>query len=225
MEVAVCVSWTSPEYLRPQYSLGDIQAHKLKEKKLMATNQIGPVARTWYKWKALRLPWRKRFLVGYDLQGNTYWEFRLTRGAESNERWRRIVKYPRSTHYSSVKVSPQWHQWLRHTREGPPSIEEQHSDVLRRVRMQKLAAEADARWEAKPRVMEAPQAAPAPLLSTTKASPLQRDAGSSEQTGMGSKETKAETEKKDDPWAKAKARAPGETWQPASWSPTAAKKR
>ncbi|KLO80071.1 uncharacterized protein LW93_7517 [Fusarium fujikuroi] len=125
----------------------------------MATNQIGPVARAWYRWKALRLPWRKRFLVGYDLQGNTYWEFRLTRGAESNERWRRIVKYPRSTHYSSVKVSPQWHQWLRHTREDPPSIEEQHSDVLRQVRMQKLAAEADARWEAKPRVMDAPQAA------------------------------------------------------------------
>jgi hypothetical protein len=30
----------------------------------MASNQIGPVARAWYKWKALRLPWRKRFLVG-----------------------------------------------------------------------------------------------------------------------------------------------------------------
>lgn len=92
--------------------------------------------------------------------------------------------------------------------------------------MQKLAAEADARWEAKPRAMEAPQAAPAPLLSPAKASPLQRDARSSEQTDMGSKKTKEEAEKKDDPWAKAKkARAPGETWQPTSWSPTAAKKR
>jgi NADH dehydrogenase [ubiquinone] 1 alpha subcomplex assembly factor 2 len=91
--------------------------------------------------------------------------------------------------------------------------------------MRKLAAEADARWEAKPRVMEAPQAAPAPLLSQAKASPLQQDAMSGEQTDTGAKETKEETEKNDDPWARAKARAPGETWQPTSWSPTAAKKR
>ncbi|KAF4455132.1 hypothetical protein F53441_2452 [Fusarium austroafricanum] len=189
----------------------------------MPTHQIGPIARAWYKWKALRLPWRKRFLMGYDLQGNTYWEFRLKRGAESNERWRRIVKYPRSTHYSSVKVSPQWHQWLRHTREEPPSIEEQHSDVMRRVRMQKLAAEADARWEAKPRVMEAPQAAPAPLLSPAKASPLQH-IGKGKQVDTGAKKVEEDVEKKDDPWAKAKARAPGETWQPTSWTPTATKK-
>ncbi|KAF4339244.1 hypothetical protein FBEOM_6836 [Fusarium beomiforme] len=192
----------------------------------MATNQIGPISRAWYKWKALRLPWRKRFLMGYDLQGNTYWEFRLTRGAESNERWRRIVKYPRSTHYSSVKVSPQWHQWLRHTREEPPSIEEQHSDVMRRIRMQKLAAEADARWEAKPRVMEAPQAAPAPLLSPATASPLQQDVRKDEQKDPDAKNSEeSETETRDGPWVKARARTPGETWQPTSWSPTAAKKR
>ncbi|KAJ4268542.1 hypothetical protein NW762_002605 [Fusarium torreyae] len=191
----------------------------------MATNQIGPIARTWYKWKALRLPWRKRFLVGYDLQGNTYWEFRLTRGAESNERWRRIVKYPRSAHYSSVKVSPQWHQWLRHTREEPPSVDEQQGDVMRQARMKKLAAEADARWEAKPRVMEAPQAAPAPLLSPAKTTPLQQDVGKESQADTGVKEATEDTKKADDPWAKAKARGPGETWQPTAWSPPAAKKR
>ncbi|KAH7252089.1 hypothetical protein BKA59DRAFT_473683 [Fusarium tricinctum] len=191
----------------------------------MATNQVGPIARAWYKWKALRLPWRKRFLMGFDLQGNTYWEFRLTRGAESNERWRRIVKYPRSAHYSSVKVSPQWHQWLRHTREDPPSVDEQRGDIMRRVRMQQLAAEADARWEAKPRMMDAPQAAPAPLLSSVKASPLQHDAGKGEQTDTTAMKVKDKVEKQDDPWAKAKANGPGETWQPAAWSPTATKKR
>ncbi|KAM0251335.1 hypothetical protein ACHAP5_001643 [Fusarium lateritium] len=191
----------------------------------MATNQIGPIARAWYKWKALRLPWRKRFLVGFDLQGNTYWEFRLTRGAESNERWRRIVKYPRSAHYSSVKVSPQWHQWLRHTREEPPSVDEQRGDIMRRVRMQQLAAEADARWEAKPKMMDAPQAAPAPLLSSVEASPLQHDAGKGEQADTTAKKVEEKVEKQDDPWAKAKAKGPGETWQPAAWSPTATKKR
>jgi hypothetical protein len=30
----------------------------------MAMKQIGPVTKAWYKWKALRLPWRKRFLMG-----------------------------------------------------------------------------------------------------------------------------------------------------------------
>ncbi|KAF4965023.1 hypothetical protein FSARC_7117 [Fusarium sarcochroum] len=192
----------------------------------MATNQIGPIARAWYQWKALRLPWRKRFLMGYDLQGNTYWEFRLTRGVENNERWRRIVKYPRSAHYSSVKVSPQWHQWLRHTREEPPSVEEQQGDVMRRVRMQKLAAEADARWEAKPRVMEAPQAAPSPLLSPAKATPPQQDVGKESQVDKGVEEATEDSKKTDDdPWTKAKARGPGETWQPTAWSPPAAKKR
>lgn len=30
----------------------------------MASKQISPFLRTWYRWKTLRLPWRKRFLVG-----------------------------------------------------------------------------------------------------------------------------------------------------------------
>ncbi|RBR07033.1 uncharacterized protein FIESC28_10849 [Fusarium coffeatum] len=190
----------------------------------MAMKQIGPVTRAWYKWKALRLPWRKRFLMGFDLQGNTYWEFRLTRGAESNERWRRIVEYPRSAHYSSVKVPPQWHQWLRHTREEPPSVEEQQGDIVRQARMKKLAAEADARWEAKPRVMEAPQAAPAPLLQPANASSAGQD-GKGTKADAGAKKAEDEVELKDDPWAKAKARAPGETWQPSAWTPPAAKRR
>ena len=60
-------------------------------------------------------------------------------------RWRRIVKYPRSTHYSDVKVPPQWHQWLRYRRRDPPTLTEQVADVARRDRMRTLAAEADAR--------------------------------------------------------------------------------
>ncbi|KAF4472359.1 hypothetical protein FALBO_729 [Fusarium albosuccineum] len=191
----------------------------------MATKQIGTIAQAWYRWKALRLPWRKRFLVGYDLQGNTYWEFRLTRGVESNERWRRIVKYPRSTHYSSVKVSPQWHQWLRHTRQEPPTLDEQEGDIVRQVRMRKLAAEADARWEAKPRVMEAPEDEPAPLLSSAKAAPMKQDVGRQQQAPASAKEAEDEVENSDDPWAKAKARGPSESWQPTAWDPTATKKR
>ncbi|KFA75080.1 hypothetical protein S40288_04047 [Stachybotrys chartarum IBT 40288] len=190
----------------------------------MAT--AGPLRQAWYKWKALRLPWRKRFLVGYDLQGNTYWEFRLTR--EANERWRRIVEYPRSTHLSQVKVSPVWHQWLRYTRDTIPTISEQQAEVVRQARMKMLAAEADARWEAKPRVMEdvgtpgtGRLGQPVPPLRTgsdTAQRPPPGEREDARQESQPAEETK-------DPWAKAKASGPGESWQPTPWSPPATKRR
>ncbi|KPM43486.1 hypothetical protein AK830_g3056 [Neonectria ditissima] len=219
----------------------------------MAPNRIGTVAQAWYQWKALRLPWRKRFLMGkqsifspglqllarlpaclpapsdpkpltymagYDLEGNTYWEFRLTRGTEGGERWRRIVNYPRSTHYSQVKVNPQWHQWLRHTRREPPTLDELQGDVVRQARIKVLAAEADARWEAKPRVMEAPETTAQRLASVNAPAPPARDARRRKPV-----DGESETEKSDDPWAKAaKAQGPGENWQPAAWDPAAVKK-
>lgn len=169
--------------------------------------------------------------VGFDLQGNTFWEFRLTtRGpgsqhdpsvstsstaSDPGERWRRIVKYPRSTHYSSVKVSPLWHQWLRYTRHNPPSLEEQREDVVRQVRMKQLAAEADARWEAKPRVMEAGDEKPRPALSSTS----QAQDGSGKEDATKKKQVDTEVDPKD-PWKKARASGPGETWQPSAWTPT-----
>ncbi|POR34042.1 Uncharacterized protein TPAR_05708 [Tolypocladium paradoxum] len=164
-----------------------------------------------------------RAAPGHDLDGNTYWEFRLTRGADDGaashpERWRRIVNYPRSTHLSDVTVGPLWHQWLRHTRPDAPSLAEQQGDVLRQERVKYLAAQADARWEAKPRVMEDPgQAAKRRALP----------AGQQETDRAVKQEDKPAVEdaEKNDPWAKAKAQGPGENWQPTAWSPTAAKKR
>ncbi|KAK3938491.1 NADH-ubiquinone oxidoreductase assembly factor N7BML [Diplogelasinospora grovesii] len=133
------------------------------------SGNLSPFAKAWLKWKSLRLPWRRQFLVGQDLHGNTYWEFRdpgapipprssASPGSPSTPpvRWRRIVKYPRSTHYGDVSVSPAWHQWLRHTRPDPPSITEQTAEVARQERMKVLAAAADARWAAKPSYIDAP---------------------------------------------------------------------
>ena len=105
-----------------------------------------------------------------------------------------------------------WHQWLRYTREDPPSLAEQQGDVTRQERMKHLAAEADARWEAKPRVME--DAAPSPQLEQANASAAQPD---STQPNEG-KHKKQEPE---DPWAKARPQGPGEKWQPEAWNPTA----
>ncbi|UKZ59343.1 uncharacterized protein TrAtP1_000656 [Trichoderma atroviride] len=196
--------------------------------------RIGPFAQAWYKWKALRLPWRKRFLIGFDLQGNTFWEFRLTRGAQdSPERWRRIVSYPRSTHYSQVKVSPQWHQWLRHTRREAPTMDEQRAELVRQERMKLLAAEADARWEAKPRVMEAPrEEEPARRLPLAEERAQQPVEGEDTKTTATRKEKPSQAAKQDedkadakDPWARARAQGPGENWQPTAWNPTAAAKK
>ncbi|KAL7946239.1 hypothetical protein V8C42DRAFT_319996 [Trichoderma barbatum] len=186
----------------------------------MTSKQIGPIAQAWYKWKALRLPWRRRFLIGFDLKGNTYWEFRHTRGTkETGERWRRIVSYPRSTHYSQVKVSPQWHQWLRYTRRDAPTMEEQHAEVARQERMKYLAAEADARWEAKPRVMEAPKEQESPRKL-----PLAEEKTRADDTSAASPQaTKREKADAKDPWARATAQGPGEKWQPTAWDPSAGK--
>ncbi|KAL7821483.1 hypothetical protein V8C44DRAFT_10481 [Trichoderma aethiopicum] len=221
----------------------------------MTPKQIGPFAQAWYKWKALRLPWRRRFLIGFDLQGNTFWEFRHHRGAQdAGERWRRIVDYPRSTHLSQVKVSPQWHQWLRHARRDPPSLEEQQAEVARQERIKLLAAQADARWEAKPRVMEDPRARAAPELELrprererrTRRLPLagEEDGGvmkaaetedisrtSAEPTRLDRTEDETPRAKPKvkqdvkDPWTRAAPHGPGEQWQPAAWDPSAAKKR
>ncbi|KAK7908735.1 hypothetical protein PG985_016038 [Apiospora marii] len=214
----------------------------------MSSSNVGLVMRAWFRWKALRLPWRKRFLVGSDLQGNTYWIFRLTgntpppnfdaspdspayQSSADDTRWRRIVKYPRSTHYSDVQVPPQWHQWLRYQRPDPPSLREQQADVARRARMQVLAAEADARWAAKPSFLDQPEEQPKRAIQDAPqpAEAMNDDgAAAATTTGQGQGKTvagevKKEAEK-DDPWKKA-ATGPSETWQPTSWSPSSSRKR
>ncbi|PHH79740.1 hypothetical protein CDD82_2197 [Ophiocordyceps australis] len=186
----------------------------------MSPKRAGLLTHAWYRWKALRLPWRKRFYVGQDINGNTFWEFRLTtRGDASGpnmERWRRVVDYPRSTPYSDVKVSPLWHQWLRHCRDEPPSLAEQHQDLVRQHHIKLLAADADARWEAKPRLVDAPAANQTP--SSLESSMAQR------QHVLANKEENKTLELKLKQPHGIKTKAPGHDWQPAKWVPAAAKK-
>ena len=106
----------------------------------------------------------------------------------------------------------------------PPSLEEQAGDLVRQERMKYLAAEADARWEAKPRVMEdvAPTLRLEPEQTTRDATV---DAASQEESSQKT-ERKRDNDAKEgnDPWARAKSKGPSENWQPAAWTPTAAKK-
>ncbi|KAF4783752.1 hypothetical protein HER10_EVM0013410 [Colletotrichum scovillei] len=198
----------------------------------MSSTRISPILEAWYKWKSLRLPWRKRFLVGRDLQGYTFWEFRESRG-NGPGRFRRIVNYPRSTYLSDVKVSPLWHQWLRYTREDPPTLEEQTREAFRQERMKVLSAQADARWEAKPRLTDAPgqqTGQPLPSLNTARSQPtapeLEAANTNAKTTEPPEDQAQPATDAKKkygkDPWAKASG--PSEGWQPEAWVPPSGKK-
>lgn len=68
----------------------------------MSTRGPGLVKQLWYCYKALKLPWRRQFLIGADLSGNTFWEFK---DALNANRLRRIVKFSRKAHYADVKIS------------------------------------------------------------------------------------------------------------------------
>ena len=116
--------------------------------------------------------------LGADLNGNTFWEFKDSFGAN---RFRRIAQaHDPRVPYADLKISrmpgllkfsldmycvleyvltfapAQWHQWLRHTRFDPPSMIEQQSDVQRQVQLKQLARLADERWAAKPSLLDAP---------------------------------------------------------------------
>lgn len=163
------------------------------------------------------------------------------------------MEYPRSAQYSDVRVPPPWHQWLRYRRERAPSLPEQAADLARQRRVKLLAAEADARWDAKPGYLDAPPPPPAaeeapgsgargqpvPPLNTAPAQPQEHAARESpvpsepeivgaQQTSRSAvpKEKENEKEKeKEDPWKRARPSTPGETWQPEAWTPTPARKR
>ncbi|KAF3992551.1 hypothetical protein FT663_01416 [Candidozyma haemuli var. vulneris] len=101
-----------------------------------------------HKFQARRdIPFRKKFFVGYDLHGNTYWEFTID--GNMGRLRRKLEPFQQSLfkvdHFDTVP--PQWHQWLRRTRNEPPSVKELLDDQLRQQRMKLLAQHADQKWE------------------------------------------------------------------------------
>lgn len=82
--------------------------------------------------------------------------------------------------------------------------------------MKHLAAEADARWEAKPRVME-DVATERPRISGADTTTETREQQTQTQTDT-ERQKKSE---EGDPWARARTKGPSEDWQPAAWNPSA----
>jgi len=185
---------------------------------------MSPVSSLWFKWKSLRLPWRRSFLVGVDLAGNTFWEFK---DAINTNRFRRIVKYNQSAHYDDIKITPQWHQWLRYVRQEAPSLEEQHKDIIRQRDLKQLARLADERWANKPSYLDRPRnQQPAPVTRSTDptypATAASREGQTTVRNDIDSPDEAQERqrrEEKEKPWTK-QTGGPSEKWQPGSWAPT-----
>lgn len=93
------------------------------------------------------IPLRRKFFVGYDLYGNTYWEFTID---GNMQRLRRKLEPLEEKAFKADYLStipPQWLQWLRRTRNEPPSLQELMNDQIRQQRIKILAKQADHKWE------------------------------------------------------------------------------
>jgi hypothetical protein len=81
--------------------------------------KVSPLKQWWHKWQAARnVPFRKKFFVGYDLDGNTYWEFK---NHNDPYRMRRIVEY-RLPRLNLID-----HKIVRKLNSGVPSSNPLHS--------------------------------------------------------------------------------------------------
>ncbi|WVO14547.1 hypothetical protein L204_102182 [Cryptococcus depauperatus] len=99
--------------------------------------------------KAIRkvIPFKKpKGLVGYDLQGNKYFEINHPMGG----RRKRYVEYSVDRDVSEyiradLKPPVQWEAWLAHTRTHPPSLQELEHDHQRQVSLLPRVAAIEAR--------------------------------------------------------------------------------
>ena len=101
----------------PQVYIHNPSTHIRLEQNMSARPPKAPgaIKQLWFKWKTLRLPWRRQFLAGSDLSGNTFWEFK---DAMNAQRFRRIVKYAKAGHYSDVKISRESIEQMRDVNPG-----------------------------------------------------------------------------------------------------------
>lgn len=111
--------------------------------------KVSPLRQLYHLWKSKRnVPFRKKFFVGYDLDGNTFWEFQ---NYNDPKRMRRIVDYQQKRlNYVDYKLSPQWMQWLRFNRPSHPTLDELIQDQKRQMELKGLVKMANERWKSVP---------------------------------------------------------------------------
>ncbi|OWB76532.1 hypothetical protein B5S32_g685 [[Candida] boidinii] len=102
--------------------------------------------RLYHKWRSLKnVPFRKEWFIGYDLSGNSYWEFYVDK-KEGRPR-RKYIPYKRMDfvhdYYKTIPV--QWYQWLRFTKIDPPSLTELIADQQRQAILKTLVKQNEMR--------------------------------------------------------------------------------
>lgn len=182
---------------------------------------MDPIASKFPYWKRVLhkfqsrkdIPFRRKFFVGYDLHGNTYWEFtidgnmqRLRRKLEPFEE-----KIFKADYFETVP--PQWLQWLRRTRNEAPTLQELINDQIRQQRIKVLAQQADERWYREKERLEYEQNMKLEAELKKVADENQKFEQEAQKSREAEKEvpTDAETSEttgpKEDPWAKADTQA------------------
>ncbi|EGV65976.1 hypothetical protein PSN45_003209 [Yamadazyma tenuis] len=126
---------------------------------------MDPIASKYSVWRRLihqfqirrDIPFRKKFFVGYDLHGNTYWEFSLD--GNMNRLRRKMEPYQeymfKADYFSTVP--PPWLQWLRRTRVEPPTLQELMAEQIRQDGIKMLASQADEKWQSQKLLLEQEQ--------------------------------------------------------------------
>lgn len=175
--------------------------------------------RVLHKFQARRdIPFRKKFFVGYDLHGNTYWEFtidgnmqRLRRKLEPYEE-----RFFKADYFSTVP--PQWLQWLRRTRQYAPTLQELMSDQIRQQNIKILAQHAENKWYAEKQRLEAHEQLK--LQGELDRAEREKQAFDQEQKHASQQDQeKAHSQSEKDPWAEAQAHSESDPIEPASIKP------
>ncbi|KAI8326956.1 hypothetical protein EDC96DRAFT_544852 [Choanephora cucurbitarum] len=155
-------------------------------------------------YKTSRFPWKKHALIGYDLQGNEYWDCPNPLGGRM-KRWVQLAEVGNNDHtvFHQNKLPVQWQAWLRHTRNTVPTMEELVLDEKRKALIQGRAKALDQEWEEKKLALQ--QAKEQEQLE------LQRQAAAIE---SGNKEAGSTSQPS----------GQGDTFTPGEWNPTSSRR-
>jgi NADH dehydrogenase [ubiquinone] 1 alpha subcomplex assembly factor 2 len=88
--------------------------------------------------KTINTRWSTKKFIGYDLQGNMYFEEPMIKRGINFPR--RSVTYEDGrnhiSEYDPNSIPVQWQAWMRHTRPDPPTIQELQNEVERQIQTQ-----------------------------------------------------------------------------------------
>lgn len=95
-----------------------------------------------------RVPFRRKWLRGYDLEGNKYFE-RMNPLRPGT--YKRLVQFrKKQASLVDYEVPSQWNSWLRYIRLEAPTVEELELDRQRMAMLEERARQANEKWKEVP---------------------------------------------------------------------------